>query len=202
MATRNISPVANNEGSIGTTLKKWATGFIKILTVDTLNLLTLTSQAIGFTIAGGTTSKTLTVADTLTLALGAANLKQFMNSAGTDLEWANGIKIITSSHDMSSAADQAITGVGFKPSAAIYIFTNYTAASNFGVGLLAGTTSGTKGVNYTNTFVDTSIMYIEVSSGVYSTAVHKSWDADGQTITWAKNGSPTGTCYFTAMYFR
>jgi len=37
MSTRNLVPRANNEGGIGTTLKKWATGFIKVLNVDTIN---------------------------------------------------------------------------------------------------------------------------------------------------------------------
>lgn len=61
MATRNIVPRANEEGGLGTAAKKWLYGFIKTLAVTTLNALTLTAQTIGFTIAGGTTSKTLTV---------------------------------------------------------------------------------------------------------------------------------------------
>ncbi|MEI6259258.1 MAG: hypothetical protein WCR46_05045 [Deltaproteobacteria bacterium] len=56
MATRDIAPQANNEGSIGTAAKKWA-NVQSVLTND----LTLAKQATGFTIAGGTTSKTLTV---------------------------------------------------------------------------------------------------------------------------------------------
>lgn len=68
MATRNIVPRADNEGGIGTTLKKWATGFIKVLTVDTINALTPTALATGFSIAGGTTPKTLTVDETAALS--------------------------------------------------------------------------------------------------------------------------------------
>jgi len=65
MATRNIVPRATGEGGIGTAAKKWALGWINALVVTTLNALTLTAAAVGFTIAGGTTSKTLTVtADT------------------------------------------------------------------------------------------------------------------------------------------
>jgi hypothetical protein len=56
MATRAIVPRANNEGGIGTTSKKWASVWATLI-----NALTLTSQTTGFTIAGGTTSKTLTV---------------------------------------------------------------------------------------------------------------------------------------------
>ena len=65
MATRNIVPRANEEGGLGTAAKKWLYGFIKTLAVTTVNALALTAQTIGFTVAGGTTSKTLTVtADT------------------------------------------------------------------------------------------------------------------------------------------
>ena len=56
MSTRNIVPRATNEGNLGTTSKKWAG-----VNATTLNELTLTKQTTGFTIAGGTTSKTLTV---------------------------------------------------------------------------------------------------------------------------------------------
>lgn len=56
MATRSIVPRATNEGGIGTSTKKWANVFSTLI-----NELTLTKQTTGFTIAGGTTSKTLTV---------------------------------------------------------------------------------------------------------------------------------------------
>lgn len=59
MATRNIVPRANNEGGIGTTSKKWSNIWATLV-----NALTLTAQSVGFTISGGTTSKTLTVEDT------------------------------------------------------------------------------------------------------------------------------------------
>jgi hypothetical protein len=63
MATRDIAPQANNEGSIGTAAKKWA-NVQSVLTND----LTLAKQSTGFTIAGGTTSKTLTVDETAALS--------------------------------------------------------------------------------------------------------------------------------------
>ncbi len=51
MATRNIVPRADNEGGIGTTLKNWATGFIKIL-----NGITITGGANTFNLTNGTAS--------------------------------------------------------------------------------------------------------------------------------------------------
>lgn len=44
MATRDFVPQNTGEGGIGTTLKKWATGFIKILTVDSIVIGTLSTQ--------------------------------------------------------------------------------------------------------------------------------------------------------------
>lgn len=65
MATRKIVPRADNEGGLGTALKRWASAFIAAITCTTINALTLAAAAVGFTIAGGTTSKALTVtADT------------------------------------------------------------------------------------------------------------------------------------------
>lgn len=67
MATRNIVPRATNEGSIGTTLKRWASGFIKLLTVDSVNKVTITPPATGATITI-TDTKTLSVTDDATLS--------------------------------------------------------------------------------------------------------------------------------------
>lgn len=63
MATRNIVPRATNEGGIGTTSKKWANIWATLV-----NALTITAQSTGFTIAGGTTSKTLTVSGDATVS--------------------------------------------------------------------------------------------------------------------------------------
>ena len=63
MATRSIVPRANDEGGVGSSAKKWANIWATLV-----NALTLTAQATGFTIAGGTTSKTLTVDETATLS--------------------------------------------------------------------------------------------------------------------------------------
>lgn len=49
-------------------MKRWASAFIAAITCTTINALTLTAEAVGFTIAGGTTSKTLTVDEDATLS--------------------------------------------------------------------------------------------------------------------------------------
>ncbi|MFH1320319.1 MAG: hypothetical protein ABII90_06685, partial [Bacteroidota bacterium] len=54
------------------------------------------------------------------LALGAANLKYFVNAAGNDIEWAKGLKVSAVTYNVATATGtQAVTGVGFKPSAVI-----------------------------------------------------------------------------------
>ena len=103
MATRSIVPRADNEGGIGTTLKKWATGFIKALTVDTVNLLTLTAQAVGFTLSGGTTSKTLTVSADTTLT-GSP-----YTPGGTDVAIADGGTGASTAADAFTALKQTAT---------------------------------------------------------------------------------------------
>jgi len=70
MATRSIVPRATGEGGIGTAAKKWGLGWINALVVVTINALTVTAQATGFTITGGTTSKTLTVDADFTTSTG------------------------------------------------------------------------------------------------------------------------------------
>lgn len=88
MATRNIVPRATGEGGLGTAAKKWALGWINALVVTTINALTLTAQAIGFTLSGGTTSKTLTVDQTLTLSrlVLVDNLKPSVNASVNKLD--------------------------------------------------------------------------------------------------------------------
>jgi hypothetical protein len=66
MSTRDIHPRENNEGNLGTIAKKWA-NIWSIL----VNGLSLTPQSVGFTVAGGTTSKTLTIAGDTTISGGA-----------------------------------------------------------------------------------------------------------------------------------
>jgi hypothetical protein len=56
MTTKNVVPNADSEGNVGTSSLKWLG-----VNANTINELTLTKQTTGFTIAGGTTSKTLTV---------------------------------------------------------------------------------------------------------------------------------------------
>lgn len=154
----------------------------------------------------GVDGKTLTVNDTLTLALGAANLKQFMSAAGTQMEWAAGIKVGTFTVDMAQAdgATQAVTGVGFKPFGVIFlgIGSNVKAAS---VGF--DTVANASAVVWRGEPAGLSSSSIELTHDVPYTGNRgkyniQSMNADGFTLYLGKNGTPTGLATIIYMAFR
>ncbi len=115
------------------------------------------------------------------------------------------VKLVTVTHDISITGDQAITGAGFAPGKAI-VLANITASGNASIGFTDGTSDfvlianagGTLGnfTNLTNALVG---MYFAATS---ATAIHKTMDADGMTITWSKSGAPTGTATLLIMFIR
>ena len=147
----------------------------------------------------GVDGKTLPVNDSLTLALGAANLKHFMNAAGTNLEWASGIKVGSFTKNVADAAgDVAYTGVGFKPSAIIFLA---YATHSISIGIDDGTTHGLVGgmANPMAPYIGAFAFELHVVDGTDNTkAIVKTMDADGFTITYTKVATPTGT--FTIYY--
>lgn len=83
--TSNTLYVVGVTSSATTTLKRNTSVTVKggAVSATTYNGLTLTAASTGFTIAGGTTSKTLTVNDTLTLKTGTANYIAYYSETGT-----------------------------------------------------------------------------------------------------------------------
>ena len=173
---------------------------------STLNALTFAAATTGWTGAGGTASKTLTVSDTMTLALGAANLKWFMNAAGTAPEWASGISIKQFTYDCNTAAGNvAYTGIGFQPVAIIMLYM-LDGTYNWGVGYivsalgqgsvtLAGATQECLNSN-------SKIIYAQQSSSLITYGDLNALNADGFQIGWTKTGSPTQTLNCHAICFR
>ncbi len=129
------------------------------------------------------------------LSAGAANLKLFMNAGATAPEWAAGNKLVSFTHVLDWATqDQAITGVGFKPSSIIAIgyssinyslsvgicdvFLTQACVSQFADAFVGGDTANI--LQFRNTG---DVVYIKI----------KSYDAsDGFTITWTRSGNPLG----------
>jgi len=131
------------------------------------------------------------------LAKGAANYKLFMNAGATAPEWASGVKIGTFTRDMSlSSGDVAYSGVGFKPSAVIFISAPGVVAHSISVGFDDGTghyaVFGWGAATSLSITASSSISLIE-AAGDQQTAIIKTLDADGFTLTWTKAGSPTQT---------
>jgi len=160
--------------------------------------LTETALSTGFSVEGGTTPKKLTVLDTMTLALGAANLKLFMNAAGNALEWAVGVKLGTFFYNTATeSGTQEITGVGFKPSD-IEFLAHIAGTPEMSIGFDDGTNhycvfdyGGATPGAWDNSSTYSIALYqsaASVARGKVTTL-----GADGFTITWVKNGSKIGT---------
>lgn len=144
------------------------------------------------------------------LAIGAANLKLFVNAAGNSAEWEDGLNIVNTTRDMTAATgDVQVAGAGFKPGLTIV-----TAA-------ISGVTTGSWGCVisptketcmglypdaggdpvFTNDTNNTILLY--GAEGVLGqTALTKSIDADGLTLTFTKTGSPTGTAHLKFIFIR
>ena len=139
-------------------------------------------------------------------AIGAANSKLFVNAGATAPEWANGYKVLSTTHDVSATGTQAITGAGFKPSSGVIFATiDNTEGAAWGmfdsskaiVALLANR-SGAAGVYEPYSAI---CLYNADGSAAASFTI-TSLDADGLTITWEKIGSPTGTATIKLLLLR
>lgn len=121
----------------------------------------------------------------------------------------SGITFIgNTTHDISVAGTQAITGVGFQPSLVILLM-----ASNAGSTVVtsAGYDNGTQNAVIYNTGGATastwavsfaSSMVAVVSSGNQNAAAITAFGASGFTLTWTKTGTPTGTVAFSYLCFK
>jgi hypothetical protein len=116
------------------------------------------------------------------------------------------VKIGSATHDVSltgAGAIQAITGVGFVPSAVIILAVIHgTKAVSIGFGTAAdgGLVIGGDGAESADVWLSggANMTYLVTGAGIVAYAPLTSLDAGGFTITWAKAGSPTGTA--TILY--
>lgn len=138
------------------------------------------------------------------LALGAANLKLFINAAGTANEYASGMKIGTFSIDTATASgDQAISGVGFKPSHLEFLGA-VVGTSESCIGFSDGTLNYCLGNSHaqaadTWTSYSNSAIVLVQDTGINYQGDVSALGADGFTITWTKTGAKTGT---VTMFYR
>jgi len=138
------------------------------------------------------------------LALGAANLKLFMNAAGTTNEYASGVKIIIISRDtVIATGTQAITGVGFKPSSveALMVKDGNDEAS---IGFSDGSTEAAifllpGGITWNGSG---SFIYDYQAAGLTYVGTIQSFDVDGCTIAWVRTGAIGGTIDIKLKFHR
>ena len=121
-------------------------------------------------------------------------------------------KIIVASRDLSAAGaptDVAYTGVGFIPTAIICIAVLTNGRTSIGMADSAKTNKIAE-LDFSNTWFtnDASglntdcLIYYAISGGNNQRAIVKTYDSDGFTLTWTKNGSPIGTLQLIFLCFR
>lgn len=163
-------------------------------------------QTTGTATISGTTATNMTLAGSLTLgtATMTANYHAFVNAAATAPEWGVGIKVGTFTRDLSAAGaptDVAYAGAGFKPSAVYFVYglDSYTLGSGFD----NATVHYSMNHIYSGAVLGSGSfsIFINTASNTVQTAIVKSFDTDGFTLTWTKTGSPTGTAniYYMAL---
>ena len=135
----------------------------------------------------------------------AADFKLFGNAAGNGVEWANGMKVIGGTRDMQGlTGDVSYTGTGFKPSGIIAIATVPDALPTC-IGSILGSSYGTMyqktaGIWYPNA---SALIYLFESAGKTQSAIVKTFDANGFTLTWTLAGATAvGTAYIYFACFR
>jgi len=114
-------------------------------------------------------------------------------------------KMVATTRNLTAASgDVAYTGVGFIPSS-IIVFYAIANSAMFGMGMTDSAKNNSMISQYYSgvTAADAAV-FIESSpsSGTEQTAIVKSFDADGFTLTWTKAGAPTGTLLLKFLCFR
>jgi hypothetical protein len=116
-------------------------------------------------------------------------------------------KYVTFSYNLATASgSQSITGVGFKPSTLIVLgFVNATNTVSIGFADAGrtgaavtwyGSNLGTGGAHPFEAFLANG------AGADFATGDISSYDSDGFTISWTKNGSPTGTVTWSVLALR
>ncbi len=135
-------------------------------------------------------------------------LKLFADSNG-DVIAHSGVKVGSLTRDTSLASGtQAVTGVGFKPSAVIFL-ANVIDTTQDSIGYDDGTNkqvlysvylyiAGAHRLGGSN-----SILLVQDNNiAIYYSGYISSLDSDGFTITWTKTGAKTGTADIAYLAFR
>lgn len=112
-------------------------------------------------------------------------------------------KIITGTRDFAAASgDVAYTGVGFTPTSIMAFAYGGTYMSSVGVSDSAGA-EACSSKNYDSTSDGGAfLIYFTTAAGAYQTAVVKTYDADGFTLTWTKVSTASGVMQLKFICYR
>jgi hypothetical protein len=143
------------------------------------------------------------------LAKGAANTKLFINAGATAPEWAVGHSMIAAARDNEGGTgDVNYTGVGFLPSMIIALCGSATevGAASIGVATGAGGNCIYNKENVTASWWPSSAVQLIIateSDTKNQSAVLKTFNADGFTLTWTRTGvTQAGTIEVFFICFR
>ena len=174
------------------------TKLAQITTSQKVNLTALvaTSQATGDTIYASSA--------TVMSRLAAGTSGQFLKQGASIPAWAFAFaksKLITFTRDQTaSSGNVAYTGMGFTPSALVVVGFESASTGRLTIGFAEsiGSTKMSTGANEANARFGSSSVFIYSlvqSDGNGQTAVVNSYDSDGFTLAWTKNGSPSASTY-------
>lgn len=116
-------------------------------------------------------------------------------------------QVVQVTRDLTTASGaQAITGAGFRPTAAIiHACADTLGQASWGMIDAAGNDNGqgtTNGVATGTYQALAPCVSLNLSVGNTQTATWASWDSDGTTLTWTKTGTIAGTAYLNILFLR
>jgi hypothetical protein len=137
---------------------------------------------------------------------GTANHKLFLNAAGTAMELAAGCKVVTATRAYDAATgNQAITGVGFKPSVIIgsAMITNSLMGCLFVLTSGGGTGWALSNYGYATPGNWSNTTTVREAADKYQAITLASMDADGVTLTFTRTGTTSaGTIAIALLCLR
>ena len=169
-ANPDTSPfVIDASGNVGIgktvpTLKLDVTGagaFSSTLTASTFNALTLTSAAVGFTIAGGTTSKTLTINNTIALSGTDSTVMTFPSTSQTIAGLAVTSQVFTTAQTFRAA--NSVRSEAAATQDAIILAGRAGGTGSFGLTLTPTTLASSKTVTFQDV---TGTVYVSTGTDV------------------------------------